>query len=182
LILPQNSSGCIQGIPFFIRLCSWKHHFAMAIDANFFFWTSHFQFKFLRFYVSVLMNITRENLCDKRCLRSMCQWCRCNHALQKKVSLYAKWFHWIFSEFTNCNEQGQVKKQWIHWFSELHPHFVAMITSLFLIHLFHCVWRFLFCNIKIFITYFGLITFRDFYGTCCNWSFKQGMVVSKNTL
>ncbi len=32
------------------------------------------------------------------------------HALQQKVSLYAKWFHWILSEFTSCSELGPMKK------------------------------------------------------------------------
>jgi hypothetical protein len=32
------------------------------------------------------------------------------HALQQKVSLYIKWFHYILSEFTSCNEHGLVKK------------------------------------------------------------------------
>jgi hypothetical protein len=40
-------------------------------------------------------------------------------SLQQKLSLYAKWFHWILSEFTNYSEQHLVGKQWIHWFSEL---------------------------------------------------------------
>jgi hypothetical protein len=39
-------------------------------------------------------------------------------ALQKKVSLYAKWFHEILNEFTGCSEQGLVNKQQIHWSSE----------------------------------------------------------------
>jgi hypothetical protein len=30
--------------------------------------------------------------------------------LQQKVSLYAKWFYWILSEFTSCSEWGPVKK------------------------------------------------------------------------
>ncbi len=30
--------------------------------------------------------------------------------LQQKVSLYAKWIHWILSEFTSCSEQGPMKK------------------------------------------------------------------------
>jgi hypothetical protein len=30
--------------------------------------------------------------------------------LQQKVSLYAKWFHWILSEFTSCSEPLLVKK------------------------------------------------------------------------
>jgi hypothetical protein len=38
--------------------------------------------------------------------------------LQQKLSLYTKWFHWIFSDFTGCSEWGLVKKQWIHWSSE----------------------------------------------------------------
>jgi hypothetical protein len=38
--------------------------------------------------------------------------------LQQKVSLYAKWFHWILNEFIGCNEQGLVKNQWIHWSDE----------------------------------------------------------------
>jgi hypothetical protein len=25
------------------------------------------------------------------------------------VSLYGKWFHWILSKFTNCNEQRPMK-------------------------------------------------------------------------
>jgi hypothetical protein len=37
---------------------------------------------------------------------------------QQKVSLYAKWFHWILSEFTSCNEWGPMKKEWIHWSNE----------------------------------------------------------------
>jgi hypothetical protein len=39
-------------------------------------------------------------------------------ALQQKVSMYTKWFHWILSEFIGCSEWGLVKKQWIHWHSE----------------------------------------------------------------
>jgi hypothetical protein len=31
-------------------------------------------------------------------------------SLQQKVSLYAKWFHWILSEFTSCSEWELVKK------------------------------------------------------------------------
>jgi hypothetical protein len=27
------------------------------------------------------------------------------HTLQQKVTLYAKWFHWILSEFIGPNEQ-----------------------------------------------------------------------------
>ncbi len=38
--------------------------------------------------------------------------------LQQKVSLYAKWFHWILSEFISCNEHGLVNKQWSHWSNE----------------------------------------------------------------
>jgi len=30
--------------------------------------------------------------------------------LQQKVSLYAKWIHWILSEFISCNEQDLVGK------------------------------------------------------------------------
>jgi hypothetical protein len=63
-----------------------------------------------------------------------------NNALQQKVSLYVKWFHWILSEFGDCNEPRLmksnefidlmnnesidyneprlVKKQWIHWSNE----------------------------------------------------------------
>jgi hypothetical protein len=32
----------------------------------------------------------------------------------KKVLLYVKWFHWILSEFTSCNEQDLVKMFWTH--------------------------------------------------------------------
>jgi hypothetical protein len=39
-------------------------------------------------------------------------------SLQQKVSLYAKWFPWILSEFNGCSEQGLVKKQWIQWSNE----------------------------------------------------------------
>jgi hypothetical protein len=31
-------------------------------------------------------------------------------SLQQKVSMYAKWFHWILGEFIGCNEQGPVNK------------------------------------------------------------------------
>jgi hypothetical protein len=34
--------------------------------------------------------------------------------LKQKVSLYAKWFHWILSESISCSEWAPVKKQWIH--------------------------------------------------------------------
>jgi hypothetical protein len=37
---------------------------------------------------------------------------------QQKVSLYAKWFHWILNEFTGYSEQRLMKKQWIHWSNE----------------------------------------------------------------
>ncbi len=30
-------------------------------------------------------------------------------SLQQRVSLYGKWFHWILSKFTNCNEQRPMK-------------------------------------------------------------------------
>jgi hypothetical protein len=30
-------------------------------------------------------------------------------ALQQKVSLYTKWFHWILSEFIGCNEREPTK-------------------------------------------------------------------------
>jgi hypothetical protein len=39
-------------------------------------------------------------------------------SLQQKVSLYAKWFHWIMSEFISYKEWDLVGKQWIHWSSE----------------------------------------------------------------
>jgi len=84
----------------------------------------------LDFMLVYWLNITRENLCDKRCLRSMCQWCRSNHE------------KFVFNPF-------------------------------------HCVWEFLFCNIRIFITYFGLGAFRDFYGTCCNWFFNKEWLWAK---
>jgi hypothetical protein len=31
-------------------------------------------------------------------------------ALQQKVSLYTKWFHWILNDFTGCSGQGPMKK------------------------------------------------------------------------
>jgi len=31
--------------------------------------------------------------------------------LQHNKSMYTKWFHWILSEFTGCNEWGSMKKQ-----------------------------------------------------------------------
>jgi hypothetical protein len=50
-------------------------------------------------------------------------WC-CNSMMKKKyykkiitttkVSMYTKWLHWILSEFIGCNEEGPVKKWWIH--------------------------------------------------------------------
>ncbi len=36
-------------------------------------------------------------------------WRKWTQALQQKVSMYAKWFHWILSEFTSYNERGPVK-------------------------------------------------------------------------
>jgi hypothetical protein len=32
------------------------------------------------------------------------------HSVQQKVSLYAKWFHWILSEFINHNKQWLMGK------------------------------------------------------------------------
>ncbi len=40
------------------------------------------------------------------------------NTLQQKVSLYAKWFHYILSEFISHSEWRLVGKQWIHYFSE----------------------------------------------------------------
>jgi hypothetical protein len=40
------------------------------------------------------------------------------HTLQQKVSLYAKWFHWILNEFTSCSERRPMEKQGIHWSNE----------------------------------------------------------------
>jgi hypothetical protein len=35
-------------------------------------------------------------------------------SFQQKVSLYAKSFHSILSEFISCNEQGPMRRLWIH--------------------------------------------------------------------
>jgi len=42
------------------------------------------------------------------------------HTRQQKVSLYAKWFHWTFSEFTSL-----VNKD-----CELHSHFVVVTLDI----------------------------------------------------
>ncbi len=74
------SSGCIQRIPFLVKVCSWKYHFAMATTNFFFSWASHFQFEGQSNFLSVYqLSVKGESLCDKRSLRSMCQWCKNNH-------------------------------------------------------------------------------------------------------
>jgi hypothetical protein len=42
--------------------------------------------------------------------KSTNSWCRVLTTLQQKVSLYAKWFHWVLSEFIGCSEWGPMKK------------------------------------------------------------------------
>jgi hypothetical protein len=40
------------------------------------------------------------------------------YSLQQKVSLYAKWFYQMLSEFIGHSEHDLVGNKWIHWFSE----------------------------------------------------------------